>query len=415
MMMRLAAAVLSLAGMACCVAGAVPRAAHRMEQMSFVAPFNTHDAAGKKVVPFWDRSPTSVVKQSFVRIVPDLPRSKGVTWSRFALGKEEFSVMAKFRISGRDEKGGGESLGFFVADSVPSEDGGASFFGFGQSFVGIGVVVDTRRESSGPGQQRHRDITVIANNGTRSEVEVMENIVGCNANVRFWERRDDFNVLKASRIRFKFEANSMSVEVDSRNTGRWRRCATLTDMAMPEGWAKQSSISIVGVNGDGSNNADVLELRSFEQPGDAWDVEKFDDDDLEDDYDLLVHHMEHEMFSVEQGLKATLSMLEDAEQAAEERIELLERRLSAGVTDALESRIASLEAQVQRRVSASINNRINSAERGITNRLETNILNVMKDKSVAWRTPFYLLLGVIGAMCLVIVMKYRDLKKQHIL
>ena len=170
------------------------------------------------------------------------------------------------------------------------------------------------------------------------------------------------------------------------------------------------------MNGEsGSSNADVLELRTFEDADDAWDVEKYDTDEEEDDYDLLVHHMEHEMFSVEQNLRATLAMLEEAELAAQERIKELETRLSAGVTDALSERLEKVEVQVRRRITATLNNRINSAERGISSKLESTIGDAVRISSSSWQTPFFLLIGIMGAMGLVTTMKYRDLKKQHIL
>lgn len=65
----------------------------------------------------------------------------------------------------------------------------------------MAIVVNTNRNllSSGkPGEPmgRHRDVSVVANNGTRNYEDLVANLEGCTANVRFDERRDDFNVLQ---------------------------------------------------------------------------------------------------------------------------------------------------------------------------------------------------------------------------
>lgn len=72
--------------------------------------------------------------------------------------------------------------------------------------MGMTVVVNTNRQLLGfgrPGEPtgRHRDVAVILNNGTRSYEDMIANMEGCNANVRFDERRDDFNVMQVRYAR----------------------------------------------------------------------------------------------------------------------------------------------------------------------------------------------------------------------
>lgn len=43
-----------------------------------------------------------------------------------------------------------------------------------------------------------------------------------------------------------------------------------------------------------TNNHDLLSLRMYTDPNDAWEVDTYDDD--EDELDSLMHHMEHELF-----------------------------------------------------------------------------------------------------------------------
>lgn len=47
---------------------------------------------------------------------------------------------------------------------------------------------------------RHRDVTIVANNGTRNLDDLLASLEGCNANVRFDETRDDFNVMQVRQF-----------------------------------------------------------------------------------------------------------------------------------------------------------------------------------------------------------------------
>lgn len=51
--------------------------------------------------------------------------------------------------------------------------------------------------------------------------------------------------LQATRVRLKVMGNTINVEVDARNSGRWRRCATLSHVDMPREWATRSSVGMV--------------------------------------------------------------------------------------------------------------------------------------------------------------------------
>jgi hypothetical protein len=83
------------------------------------------------------------------------------------------------------------------------------------------------------------------------------------------------------------------VEVDSRNTGRWRRCATIVEAELPEHWATRSYVGLLAVNGAQSNNNDVLSLKTFSSPDAAWQLEHYEgEDDGDGEWSLLVHHIE---------------------------------------------------------------------------------------------------------------------------
>lgn len=50
---------------------------------------------------------------------------------------------------------------------------------------------------------------------------------------------------KATRIRLKVAGNSAALEVDARNSGRWRRCATMAQLDMPPDWTMKSNVGMI--------------------------------------------------------------------------------------------------------------------------------------------------------------------------
>ena len=74
------------------------------------------------------------------------------------------------------------------------------FFGISEHFTGMAVVIDANPEPVGKDGKpeeptgRHRDVTIVANNGTRSHADLIGSMEGCAANVGFEGGGDDFNV-----------------------------------------------------------------------------------------------------------------------------------------------------------------------------------------------------------------------------
>ncbi|CAM9662286.1 unnamed protein product, partial [Chrysoparadoxa australica] len=396
------------------------KASSLLEQMQFSGPFQTHDHRGSRILPYFDKGGEALVKNNFVRLTPETPGSRGHVWtSRYTLGSSTFSSELKFRISGSKERQGGESLAMFITDQrrpVPGD-----VYGLDSKFTGVAIVVDTQHHmlSPRPSVQRdpsvkHRDVTILANNGTRTTAEMMAEMVGCNANLRYWEGRDDFNVLKASRVRIKYAESTLTVELDARNTGRWRRCATLNDLDLPEGWAEKATLGLLALNSEtAANNNDVLSLRTFTDPEGAWNLEAYENDD--DDYDHLIHHMEHEMFNVQKSLRSTIELLEQAEEESERRITALEAKLSSEISEALESRIATLEGTVKASMHYSLNEKIGRVEEGMEAKLLETVDEGINRIAGAWRTPFLLLVGAVGAVLIMSYFKYKELRKEHLL
>lgn len=375
--------------------------------VSFSAPFTDHDSYGMRYVPYWELQGDALVKQNFLRVASDKTFTKGIAYSREVIGHPSFSLEWKFRVSGRGEKQGGESLGLFVTEKQVAAHG--PVFGYQENFIGFGLVIDTKRNAG----ERHRDISIVVNDGRQRSDEVLSKLTGCNASLRYWEGRDDFSVLKSSRLRVKYSDEMLVVEVDSRNTGRWRRCGSLKDPGLPAGWARRAGLTLVAVNEDESNNNDVLSLKVFSDLDGAWHTEQYDEQ--EDEFDVLIHHIEHEMFTVQAGLQEAITSLEHSESESEMRIAMLERRLGEDINKQLNDRLVRLENEVHSQVSQAIDRRISHTETTMYKNMEETIKQKVVSAGRSWRYPFYGLVGIVGAFGIVSYFKIKELKKDHLL
>lgn len=418
MVARMVAAAAAVACLAFLGLGSLPPVRAAIKSSFLIAPpFDKHDHRGSRIIPYWDKSGATNIMQSFVRMTPDKPEQYGTLWTRSSVGTPDFSIEWKFRISGSEKSSYGDSLALIISDTKYKA---GRFFGFTEVFEGLAVVINTNRNLisyNKPGEPsgRHRDVTIVANNGTRNLDNLLAGLEGCNANVRFDETRDDFNVMQATRIRLKSSGNTVALEVDARNSGRWRRCATIAHVDMPKDWATKCTIGMLARTGElTTNNHDMLGFRLYTDPQEAWEVDSYGDDD-EDDLDTLVHHMEHELFNVHDSLQDTIDQLQQAEEDAERRLAELEASLNQNVMSALEDRVAKLEVQVQTSVSRTLNKHVNQ----VYGRLEEDVGDKLSAKvgqiSASWRWPFICLLLLVLAMVLVSFTKYRELKKQHLL
>lgn len=58
----------------------------------------------------------------------------------------------------------------------------------------------------------------------------------------------------------KVSGNTVALEVDARNVGRWRRCATIARLDMPDDWAQKVNFGIIAQTSAVSLEKGSLEL-----------------------------------------------------------------------------------------------------------------------------------------------------------
>ncbi|CAM9661264.1 unnamed protein product [Hapterophycus canaliculatus] len=250
--------------------------AKEVKGLSFYPPFQTFNARGDRTVSSFSFVGAAAAKQSFVRLTPDLKEHFGSLFSRLSGRFTEkdgpaggqFSLVMSFRVSGNVEKAHGKYLAVVLGNPDMIRRTGDTY-GLPSNFIGIGVVISPRPPAdlseptadpfkpAGPRQF----VSFIANNGTRTTEEVRTIANSCASTLRYYEGRDDFNFLKSSRIRLGYYDGDVTLEVDSRNSGIWRKCITTKVPDMPSGWLDRAGVAIVGETGrEVSNNHDVMSL-----------------------------------------------------------------------------------------------------------------------------------------------------------
>ncbi|CAM9356216.1 unnamed protein product [Ectocarpus sp. 6 AP-2014] len=317
-------AVWAAAGIMILVCCARPALGKEVKGLSFYPPFQSFNARGDRTVSAFNPVGAAAAKQSFVRLTPDAKEHFGSLYSRlsgrFSEGPVggEFSLAMSFRVSGDEEKTHGKYLAVILGNPDMIRRTGDTY-GVPEDFIGVGVVISPRPPSDlsdisgapirAPGPRQF--VSFIANNGTRTTEDVRMAATSCASTLRYYQGRDDFNFLKMSRIRLGYYDGEISLEVDARNVGVWRKCITTKVTDMPEGWLDRAGVIVAGeTSREVSNNHDVMSLEVYTEKSDAFDAKKVDGDVEEDnpEADLAERkkkrmyafkaHLEHEFDAV---------------------------------------------------------------------------------------------------------------------
>jgi mannose-binding lectin 2 len=279
---------------------------------------------------------------SFVRLTPDRQGKSGAVWSKGPTESSSLSAVMEFRISGQGKRLFGDGIAVWLVEQSYFSSG--SFHGFNEYFKGLGVVVDTYRNA---GDKAHRDISLVVNDGERDYTQVVtdkDDVVGCNAKVRYHAKASDFNApFNTSRLMVNVVGRTVSVMVDERATGEWEQCFNyrLDVPALGSDWLTRSHVGVTSSTGDLADNHDVISFATFGNPDTAkaslsavrsstpgW----IDDTPLEgmskkqklltledrmtaflQKLDLTEHHLEHEMIRLRDGLDHMLEKIDNNE------------------------------------------------------------------------------------------------------
>eukprot|EP00903_Cladosiphon_okamuranus_P007235 g7022.t1 len=409
--------------------------------LGFYPPFQTFNARGDRTVSSFSFVGATSAKQSFVRLTPDLRENFGSIFSRlsgrFSDGAPggQFSLAMTFRVSGSVEKAHGKYLAVILGSPDHIRRTGDTY-GVPEDFIGVGVVISPRPPSDmtepsadpsrPPGPRQF--VSFIANNGTRSTTQVRELANSCASTLRYFQGRDDFNFLKSSRIRLGYIDGDVTLEVDARNVGVWRKCISTKVPDMPQGWLDRAGVALIGETGKHvSNNHDVMSLEVFNERADAFDNKKVDGD-VENELDpqaeiaenkkkrmyALKAHMEHEFDAVERLLKDSVDKLAEVNEGMTARLTKLEKDISTEAFSRLNSRVKDMEERVTNNAAPALENRIKVAEEMWSGEIGDS-LERMLTSGTGYRFPFFLILGIVVLLFGAAVHQYRKLMKSNFL
>uniref|UniRef100_A0A7S4P825 L-type lectin-like domain-containing protein n=1 Tax=Paramoeba aestuarina TaxID=180227 RepID=A0A7S4P825_9EUKA len=113
------------------------------------------------VLPFWTMQGDAFANEDFVRLTPDRQSKTGAVWNSQPMLWENWEVLIQFNVNGVS-KVGADGLAWWLVKEVNVM---GKFFGFRESFHGIGVVVDTY-DNDGSGN--HPSISFVTNDGTKT-------------------------------------------------------------------------------------------------------------------------------------------------------------------------------------------------------------------------------------------------------
>mmetsp|Transcript_5382 Transcript_5382/g.5546 ORF Transcript_5382/g.5546 Transcript_5382/m.5546 type:complete len:414 (+) Transcript_5382:70-1311(+) len=393
----------------------------KLDYLSFEPPFTDVDNSGTRMISRdWRISGSTSVNSNFVRLTPDKQSKKGAIWSRKSLGVPTFSIILKFRISGKGKVFFGDGVALWMVQQGYYTEG--DLHGFPERFTGIGIIFDTFKNTEHI--SAHRDVTVLVNDGEKTYEMMTSEVQGCNANFRYHAERADFAVTDATRAKIIVEENNITISLDPKNTGEWTECVSLRNIALPQEWARRAHIGVTGTTGQLSDNHDVISMQTYSdyQVMEAHDAvqetkKKFEggsdypvrdrlqrvEDALNtvfDKMDFMDHHLEHKLVTLEEHVSSMQhkldklesidpSQMDDKDSKISEALEKSLSKVDDKIADAIELKIQALEAALETKIR----------KLGIS----------------GWQLPFSILLLVVLGAAVALVLFYQRLKKMHML
>lgn len=269
--------------------------------------------------PGWRLTGSASLQENFLRLTNDRASKRASVWSTTRVQLDEWSTTIRFRVSGQGKRLFGDGLAFWFTANEAHRDG--TLHGFVDTFKGFGVIFDTcvsgranrekcsppvpsplprpnpthplhafrflplttagstsswrasllaaslfflvlptgRFVNSDPGHI-HKDIKFVTSDGTTA-VKDEGTPIGCDADFRYWEGRDDVSVYNHSAVRIRFSGGRVSLWVDSKANGNWVSCFESALPAPPEGWWRDGGwIGLTATTGELADNHDLLSV-----------------------------------------------------------------------------------------------------------------------------------------------------------
>ncbi|DAZ94228.1 TPA: hypothetical protein N0F65_001078 [Lagenidium giganteum] len=393
-----------------------PVAAEQMQALSFQPPFDKVDSDGRRIVnDTWSYGGSTDVKKTFIRLTTDRQSKRGFVWQRTPLGRETFSAILTFRISGVGKRWFGDGIGLWFTNHRSFVQG--PNHGFTDKFTGVGIVLDTFNNPEHKGG--HKDLSIQINDGTKN-INMMndETRIGCDAAVRYHENNAGFDpVHSMSRLKVKIDGKRLVLEVDASANGRWVACQEVT-LPFAADWLRTATIGITGATGALADNHDVIRFDAFED---------FDDVQVSTvDAQTIVHTVSKDykkwLDSPNCGTDCLIAVLQkelaNFRVEAEHRFSDLKEKTENNVMKLKkqekenERRVAEIEDKIGKRIDQTLDETNQNLDTVMTEKIARQLAENPELKSGGgWKTPFALLVLGLGVGGFFVYRKYQAIMK----
>jgi mannose-binding lectin 2 len=417
--------VLAIAAFECVLGGLIP-------QLSFHAPFTDLDSDGKRTVKNWNVQGSAEINKGFVRVTPDRQSKQGFLWGNSPIDADEFTIIFQFRISGQGQRFFGDGIALWITEN--SHYSGGNLHGASESFKGVGIIMDTFKNTETAAL--HKDVTIFQNDGTKSVDEMQKVSVGCDASMRYHEKRADFSPTNSSRVKIQYNRGFLKISVDSKTTGTWDACTEIPALNLvPADFTKKAYIAVTASTGALADNHDVIGMSVYSSSDDeeaimkdsetVWNskpaYEKHGGDEvatLRDNMDKFKLDLEHQLTSVNDGLKHSFKKLQKQEDDMEKRLEILEQKFKDMVAEQVSNKISDVHSAIQADVHESISQRLADSEVRVASVMQTHVASTMGAVATSgggWKIPFAILVVFVAILVFFGYQKYQQMMKSHLL
>jgi mannose-binding lectin 2 len=240
-----------------------------LSDQTFAAPFTNYNSAGTRLISSYRDGGHAKVNEHFVRLTPDRQSKRGHLWSSRRVDAEDWSVALEFRVSGQGRTLFGDGLAFWFTDMPSIKQG--DVFSVSGDFKGFAVIFDTFRNSEYAAV--HKDISVLTGDGKPgAEDRLNTDRSGCNADFRYYEGADNFDVAKSiSYAKITLKGRTLTVKIDPRADGKFQDCFVAQNVLPADFDITRGFFGLTGTTGGLADNHDVLALSAYhlDQPEDV--------------------------------------------------------------------------------------------------------------------------------------------------
>jgi len=422
---------------------------------SFEPPFENFNSKGERKIDGWVVGGDASIEKNYIRVANDRASKKGWIYNTAPTSNKKWTLEMKFRISGQGQRLYGDGLALWLTSTARSDyQRGGSLFGAPNKINGFGILFDTYKNAETG--NLHKDIMLLANDGTK-EAEMHKVIpTGCNSNYRMWEQRDDFSATQFSIAVVEFDAQQrkLNVRIDEDGSGRMRDCFEYvfpTEGADALGDLGRMHLAISSSTGQLADNHDVLSVQLSEfGDKEAGQVDDEVDPDklglrvspdvmryvkaqmalLEAKLTEMDHDVEHKLDGIGDTLTATTDALKKSEAEDRVRIEALEKRIVTKIEGTLEEAMDELVGDMVEEIMDTkleehgddlkdmVMEHVEESQTDLIKEITGDVLNSALMEGVAsnsgWMLPFFVLTIAMSTVTYVAWTKWRKLMKSHL-